>query len=542
MKLSAIIGLLAAAPAALAVWPIPQTFEQGSSNTQAHWINIQTHGATSGIVNRAIERYRTIINNEKFLAPVDYNRGVLATSGTFGGLTVSVESTNEQLTLDTDESYTLDVPVTGQATLKAKTPFGAVRGLETFSQLVSANGATKAIVNTPVHIEDAPKFVHRGLLFDTARNFYSLASIFRTLDAMAYNKMNVLHWHIVDAQSWPVESKTYPELQKNGAYGPDMTYSYNDVQRVIAYARDRGIRVIPEFDVPGHTYIVGQAHPELMSCLNKQPGWDQYAAEPPSGQLNIAKPESVAFTNKLIDEYAKLFPDEVFHIGGDEVNRQCWEEDPDVKAYLSAHPGETVESLLASWYAQVHAHLDSTGKSAYTWEETLFKSNFTPSPNTIMQVWLEHASVEKATAQGYRVVSSNYDSYYLDCGHGAWLPNFDGNSWCDPFKSWMHVYNYDVTANITDPEQLKLIMGTEVAAWSEQIDETVIDPRLWPRAAAMAETAWSGKTDASGHVRTTDEVASRLHEQRFRMVARGISAEPMQPLWCARNPGMCNLP
>ncbi|KAJ1826160.1 Glucosamine-6-phosphate isomerase (Glucosamine-6-phosphate deaminase) (GNPDA) (GlcN6P deaminase), partial [Coemansia sp. RSA 2708] len=330
--------------------------------------------------------------------------------GTFGGLTVSVESTNEQLTLDTDESYTLDVPVTGQATLKAKTPFGAVRGLETFSQLVSANGATKAIVNTPVHIEDAPKFVHRGLLFDTARNFYSLASIFRTLDAMAYNKMNVLHWHIVDAQSWPVESKTYPELQKNGAYGPDMTYSYNDVQRVIAYARDRGIRVIPEFDVPGHTYIVGQAHPELMSCLNKQPGWDQYAAEPPSGQLNIAKPESVAFTNKLIDEYAKLFPDEVFHIGGDEVNRQCWEEDPDVKAYLSAHPGETVESLLASWYAQVHAHLDATGKSAYTWEETLFKSNFTPSPNTIMQVWLEHASVEKATAQGYRVVSSNYDS------------------------------------------------------------------------------------------------------------------------------------
>ncbi|KAJ1826311.1 hypothetical protein LPJ70_007782, partial [Coemansia sp. RSA 2708] len=102
MKLSAIIGLLAAAPAALAVWPIPRTFEQGSSNTQAHWINIQTHGATSGIVNRAIERYRTIINNEKFLAPVDYNRGVLATSGTFGGLTVSVESTNEQLTLDTD--------------------------------------------------------------------------------------------------------------------------------------------------------------------------------------------------------------------------------------------------------------------------------------------------------------------------------------------------------------------------------------------------------------------------------------------------------
>ncbi|KAJ2399513.1 hypothetical protein GGI10_006390, partial [Coemansia sp. RSA 2530] len=108
--------------------------------------------------------------------------------------------------------------------------------------------------------------------------------------------------------------------------------------------------------------------------------------------------------------------------------------------------------------------------------------------------------------------------------------------------TWMHVYNYDVAANITDPAQKKLILGTEVALWSEQSDEHVIDARLWPRASAMAETAWSGKSDASGRVRTTGEVASRLHEQRYRMVGRGIEAEPMQPLWCARNPGACNLP
>ncbi|KAJ2818594.1 Glucosamine-6-phosphate isomerase (Glucosamine-6-phosphate deaminase) (GNPDA) (GlcN6P deaminase) [Coemansia erecta] len=542
MKLTALIGLLAAAPAALAVWPIPQTFEQGTSNTQVYSANIHVKGAASGVVNRAVERYRELISRERFLAPVDYKRGVLATGGTFGGLVVSVSSSDESLGLDTDESYTLDVPVSGPAKLTAATPYGVVRGLESFSQLITANGGDKVITNTPIHIEDAPKFVHRAILFDTARNFYSMASIFRTLDAMSYNKMNVLHWHVVDAQSWPIESKTYPELQRKGAYGPDMMYSYNDVKNVIAYARDRGIRVIPEFDVPGHTYIVSEAHPKLMSCTNKLPNWDKYAAEPPSGQLNIAKPATVKFTKKLIDEYGQLFPDEVFHIGGDEVNRNCWSEDPDVIAHLAANPGSTVESLLADWYSQVHAHLDATGKNAYTWEETLFKSEFQPSNTTIIQAWLEHASVEKAVAQGYRVVSSSYDSYYLDCGHGAWLPNFDGNSWCDPFKSWMHVYNYDVTANITDPKQLALIMGTEVAAWSEQIDETVIDSKLWPRAAAMAETAWSGKSDATGHVRTTDEVASRLHEQRFRMVGRGINAEPMQPLWCARNPGSCNLP
>ncbi|KAJ2648631.1 Glucosamine-6-phosphate isomerase (Glucosamine-6-phosphate deaminase) (GNPDA) (GlcN6P deaminase) [Coemansia sp. RSA 1250] len=542
MKVSAIIGLLAAVPSALAVWPIPQTFDQGTSNTKAHWVSIHPQGKTSAIVNRAIQRYNTIVNNENFLAPVDYNRGTLQTSGTFTGLAVSVDSTDETLSMSTDESYTLDVPVSGKATLNAKTPYGALRGLETFSQLVTANGPTKAIANTPIHIEDAPKYVHRGLLFDTARNFYSLESIFRTLDAMSFNKMNVLHWHVVDSQSWPIESKTFPELQAKGAYSKSMSYSYNDVQQVVAYARDRGIRVIPEFDVPGHTYIVGLAHPELMSCMNKQPNWDNYAAEPPSGQLNIAKPETIEFTNKIIDEYTKLFPDEVFHVGGDEVNRNCWTEDADVQAYLAAHPDESVETLLASWYGKVHDHLETTGKQGYTWEETLFHSEYKPNNQTILQVWIDHASVDKATAQGYRVVSSAYDAYYLDCGHGAWLSNFDGNSWCDPFKTWMHVYNYDVTANITSAEQLDLILGTEVAAWSEQIDETVIDSRLWPRAAAMAETAWSGKSDSTGHVRTTAEVASRLHEQRYRMVGRGIGAEPMQPLWCARNPGACNLP
>ncbi|ORX70003.1 glycoside hydrolase family 20 protein [Linderina pennispora] len=429
------------------------------------------------------------------------------------------------------------------ASLKAKTPFGALRGLETFSQLVVANGQSRAIQKTPLHIEDRPFFPHRGILFDTSRNFYSVESILRTLDAMSYNKMNVFHWHIVDAQSWPVESKTFPELQKKGAYAADMTYSYADVKRIIQYAKERGIRVIPEFDVPGHTYIVGEVFPELMSCMNMQPNWDQYAAEPPSGQLNIAKPETVEFTNKLFKEYTELFTDNVFHLGGDEVNRKCWNEDPDVQKYLAAHPGEDVESLLVKWYAQVHDYLGSLNRTAFTWEETLFHSNYTPPMDTIVQTWIDEQSIPKTVAKGYRSIASPANYYYLDCGHGAWLSNWAaGNSWCDPFKTWMKIYSFDPLANITDPAQQKLVTGAEVAMWSEQSDEITIDKYLWPRAAAMAETAWSGKKDATGRVRTTEEVASRLHEQRFRMVGRGIGAEPMQPLWCARNPGHCNFP
>ncbi|KAJ1817426.1 Glucosamine-6-phosphate isomerase (Glucosamine-6-phosphate deaminase) (GNPDA) (GlcN6P deaminase), partial [Coemansia sp. RSA 2599] len=404
-------------------------------------------------------------------------------------------------------------------TLEAKTPYGVIRGLETFSQLVFANGDDgKVIRNTPIHIEDAPAFAHRGVLLDTARNYFSVDSINRVLDAMSYNKLNVLHWHIVDAQSWPVESKKHPELQEKGSYGPDMRYSYGDVEGVIAYAKERGIRVIPEFDVPGHTYVVGLAFPELVSCMNKQPNWDDYAAEPPSGQLNIAKPESINFTKEIFDEYAELFSDNVFHLGGDEVNRACWTEDPDVKKYLEDNPKEDIESLLVDWYEKVHEHLGDLGKTAMTWEETLFHSNYTLPKGTIVQTWIDEQSIPNTVAKGYRSIASPASSYYLDCGHGAWLSNWDGDSWCDPFKTWMHVYNFDPLANITDADEQKLVLGAEVAVWAEQTDEIVIDQRLWPRASAMAETAWSGKKDAEGQVRTTEQVASRLQEQRFRMI------------------------
>ncbi|KAJ2777402.1 Glucosamine-6-phosphate isomerase (Glucosamine-6-phosphate deaminase) (GNPDA) (GlcN6P deaminase) [Coemansia interrupta] len=542
MKLTS-LSILGLIPCVLgSVWPIPAVFNTGNSSTAAPHPSINPGYTTSSILTGAVARYAAIIAGETFTGPSDYKTKAPATSGSLNGLTVSVESTDETLSLETDESYILDVPTNGQGTLKAKTVYGALRGLETFSQLLETFEGKRVIRKTPIHIEDKPVLAHRGISLDTARNFYPVKALERTLDAMSYNKMNVLHWHIVDAQSWPVQSLTSPDLTKNGAYSPSMTYSYDDVKQIIQYGRERGIRIIPEFDIPGHTYIVGNTYPDIMSCLNKQPNWDHFAAEPPSGQLNIAKPKATDFAIEIINEYGRLFSDNVFHLGGDEVNRNCWSEDPDVIAYLADHPGETVETLLVAFYTKVHNAVNALGKASMSWEETLFHSEYVPPKDTIIQTWIDEQSIPSTVAKGYRSIASPASSYYLDCGHGAWLSNFDGNSWCDPFKTWMHIYNFDAFANVTDPEQRKLVIGAEVALWSEQSDETVIDARLWPRAAAMAETAWSGKADASGHVRTTAEVADRLHNQRFRMVGRGIGAEPMQPLWCARNPGACNLP
>ncbi|KAJ2746362.1 Glucosamine-6-phosphate isomerase (Glucosamine-6-phosphate deaminase) (GNPDA) (GlcN6P deaminase) [Coemansia sp. BCRC 34301] len=538
MKIRVVLAVLGMLHLAMgSVWPIPAVYTNGTANTAAYNAHITAWYTTSATLNAAVRRYNLIIDNEAFTPPADYNKEAPNPEGNLMGLSVSVDNGDETLSLDTDESYTLDVPTSGVAKLKANTVYGALRGMETYSQLLVYNGGFRYIKNTPIHIEDRPTLKHRGVLLDTARNYYPVSDIKRTLDAMSFNKLNIFHWHIVDSQSWPVESKMFPELQSKGAYSANMRYSYEDVQDIVEYAQVRGIRVIPEFDMPGHTYAVGLSKPELMSCLNKQPGWDKFAAEPPSGQLNIAKPAATEFALDIVNEYAQLFPDNVFHLGGDEVNLSCWKEDPDVKEYLEANPEESVESLLVGFYDKVHSIVENLNRTGMTWEETLFHTNYTPPKSTIIQAWIDEASVAKTVAKGYRSIASPASAYYLDCGHGAWLSNVDGNSWCDPFKTWMHIYNFDPMANITDSEQRKLVIGAEVALWSEQSDPAVLDARLWPRAAAMAETSWSGKTDASGRVRTTKDAAARLHNQRFRMLKRGIMAEPLQPLWCARHPG-----
>ncbi|KAJ2140370.1 Glucosamine-6-phosphate isomerase (Glucosamine-6-phosphate deaminase) (GNPDA) (GlcN6P deaminase) [Coemansia sp. RSA 678] len=536
----ALLGMLSCAAAF--PWPYPAQFDHSNCTIKADSPTIVAKNSGSALLNSAISRYTAIIAKERFWPPADYKLKKPETTGTLGKLLVEVATDSEDLNMETDESYTLDIPAGGDATLKANTVYGAMRGLETFSQLLATIDGQRVVRGTPLHIEDRPALAHRGISLDTARNYYPVSDLKRTLDAMSYNKMNVLHWHVVDAQSWPIESKTYPELQTNGAYSVDMRYSYKDVGDIIQYGRERGIRIIPEFDIPGHTFIVGQTLPKIMSCLDKQPGWDKYAAEPPSGQLNIAKPEASEFAIELINEYSKLFTDDVFHLGGDEVNRNCWAEDPDVIEYISSHANATVETLLADFYTQVHNAVAKQKKIGMSWEETLFHSEYAPPKDTLIQAWIDEQSIPKTVAKGYRSIASPASSYYLDCGHGAWLSNLDGNSWCDPFKSWVHVYNFDPWANVTDPEQQKLIVGAEVALWSEQSDTVTLDKYLWPRAAAMAEVAWSSKTDSTGHVRTTQEVVQRLHDQRFRMVGRGIGAEPLQPLWCARNPGHCLLP
>ncbi|ORY04213.1 N-acetylhexosaminidase [Basidiobolus meristosporus CBS 931.73] len=542
------------------VWPLPEKMEIGESIlTVRHGFDIDIE-AKSGrdILRRAVKRYKKIIFNTgeygDLLHPVTKTVFPTPTPNVpihepipeakttrIKGLVIRVNGKNTDLNIETDESYKLDVPADGsEAVIEAETVYGALRGLESFSQLVhwSSDVNQHRIPMAPVKIEDKPAFPHRGFLIDTSRNYLPIADdIKRILDGMSYNKLNIFHWHVIDQHSFPLMTKTYPELAIHGAYTKKWIYDEDDVREIVRYAKDRAIRVIPEFDIPGHAYSWGLAMPDIVNCMNMQPDWDTYAAEPNSGQLDIINPKTDEVVQNFLKEVAQWFDDDFIHIGGDEVNMKCWEITPGYPEYLEKH-NKTMEDVLLDFVIKTHNWVRDNKKIPITWQEALTSHNISMEKDVAVQVWLSPADAIDVVRAGHRVISSSYERWYLDCGHGGWISDNEGNSWCDPHKSWQKAYNYDITANMT-AEEAKLVIGGEAPAWAEQIDTTNIDRTLWPRGAAVAEVLWSGIKLEDGTYRKTGDVFPRIHEQRARMVDRGIRAVPLQPLWCARNPRNC---
>jgi hexosaminidase len=252
-------------------------------------------------------------------------------------------------------------------------------------------------------------------MIDSARNFLPEADILTTIDGLSYNKMNVLHWHLSDSQSFPFVSQTYPEMSKAGAYEPSMTYPPDSVARIVSHALARGVRVIPEFDVPGHAYAGYDAIPgNLTVCGNHQP-WTDTCVEPPCGQLDITHPGAAKVYDGLLGDIAALFPDEYVHTGGDEVQYKCWNSSDTMRAYVQSHYGDLSEaSWTKLWNVFQAQMLESTSKRQRTviqWEGA-FKSGLAMGPKTTVQAWLGPAAIASATKAGHQVIASEYNYWY----------------------------------------------------------------------------------------------------------------------------------
>ena len=398
--------------------------------------------------------------------------------------------------LGEDESYTLDIDSTHIA-LHAQTDIGALRGLETLLQLAQPDGP--AFLFPAVHIEDAPRFPWRGLMLDCGRHFLPVDVIYRTLDGMAAVKLNLLHWHLSEDQGFRVESRIFPRLQGLGSNG--LYYTQQQVRDVVAYAAARGIRVVPEFDMPGHStsWLVG--YPSLGSA----PG--PYSVQTIFGvhdaALDPTRESTYTFLDAFLGEMARLFPDAYMHIGGDESNGKQWTANPHIQAFMHTHGVKTSAELQAYFNARIEKILAKYHKRMVGWDEIL-------SPNlprdAVIQNWHGTEFLINAAKQGHSGIYSH--AYYLDHMYTAAEVFL-----ADPIPAGPIPANSDLT-----PEQSKLILGGEACMWGEHISPLTIDSRIWPRAAAVAERFWSPASD-----RDVDDMYRRLAVESLRLDAEGLT-------------------
>ena len=423
-------------------------------------LRVSLDGAQDPLLQRAAERmiYRL---EERTAIRLD---GSLADQGA-GLIQILVADHSLQRPAEgMDESYTLDIQ-NNAVRLSAQTDFGAICGMETILQLLDSNSTGYFL--PAVHISDEPRFPWRGLMLDPGRHFLPVANVLRTLDAMAAVKMNVLHLHLTEDQGFRIESKRFPKLQQLGSEGK--YYTQDEIRQIVQYATDRGIRVVPEFDMPGHTtsWLVG--YPELAS----KPG--PYQVEHGTGVFNPALNPTLEsiyqFLDTFLGEMSALFPDEYIHIGGDESNGEDWRGNPEIVRFMREHHMQSAKELQAYFNSRVEKILAKYHRRMVGWDEILQPD--LPS-DVVVQNWHGIEFLVQGARSGHRGILSQ--PFYLDHHYSA-----EQMYAVDPIPS-----NSDLT-----PAQQKLILGGEACMWGEQVDHNTVDSRIWPRTAALAERLWS---------------------------------------------------
>lgn len=406
--------------------------------------------------------------------------------------------------LGEDESYHLQVTSSG-IQLHAKNPLGVLRGLQTVLQLVTVTPQGYAL--PAVTIEDTPRFSWRGLMIDTGRHFMPLSVIERNLDGMEAVKLNVFHWHLSDDQGFRAESRTYPLLTEKGSSG--LFYSQAQIKQVIEYARARGIRVVPEFDMPCHTTAWFVGYPDLASAPGPYQVETKWGVFDPA--MDPTRESTFQFLDRFLGEMTALFPDAYFHIGGDECNGKQWSGNTRIQEWMKQHNLKDNAALQAYFTARVQKLVTGHHKITDGWDEVLGPD--TPR-DVVIQSWRGPKSLAAAARQGNRGILSA--GYYIDLNQSA-----ADHYAADPMAG--------DAASLT-PEEKARILGGEAAMWSEYATPENIDSRIWPRTAAIAERLWSPQDvrDVASMYRRLDVVSQRLqYDDLQHLASTGLMLERM---------------
>src|SRR5438309_478779 len=430
----------------------------------------------------------------------------LASDESAATLVVQCDGPGEAIpSLTENESYSLEIS-DKQARMIAPTVVGALRGLETFLQLLQTDKDGYYLPS--VKIQDQPRFPWRGLLIDVGRHYEPVEVLKRNLDAMAAVKLNVFHWHLTEDQGFRVESKKLPKLHALGSDG--LFYTQDQVREIIAFARDRGIRVMPEFDIPGHStsWLVG--YPEIGSA----PG--PYRIERGAGifepALDPTREQTYKFLDTFLGEMAGLFPDAYMHIGGDENEGKQWDRNLQIQAFMKEKGIKDNHALQAYFNQRVLKILQKYHKKMIGWEEILHPDL---PKDAVIHSWRGPASLADAARKGYNGILSA--GYYIDL----------------MFPASQHYLADPIPPDTTlTAEEAKRVLGGEATMWGEWVSPETIDSRIWPRTAAIAERLWSPRnvTDVDDMYRRLSVISRQLeelglaHEKNYDMLLRRLAA------------------
>jgi hexosaminidase len=499
---SAARALEMTAPSQLSLMPVPESVEIRTGRlpiTGSFSVAIKNH--TDERLRAGISRMLTRLAGRTVLS---FSPEVSADEST-ATLVIQCDQAGEIVpSLSENESYSLEV-TDKQARLVAPTVVGALRGLETFLQLLQ--GDRDGYYLPGIKIQDQPRFPWRGLLIDVGRHYEPMEVLKRNLDAMAAVKLNVFHWHLSEDQGFRVESKKFPKLHTLGSDG--LFYTQDQVREIIAYARDRGIRVMPEFDIPGHStsWLVG--YPEIGSA----PG--PYKIERGAGifepALDPTREQTYKFLDAFLGEMAALFPDAYMHIGGDENEGKQWDRNPQIQAFMKEKSIKDNHALQAYFNQRLLKILQKHGKKMIGWEEILHPDL---PKDAVIHSWRGPASLAEAAKKGYNGILSA--GYYIDLMFPA-----SQHYLADPIPE-----NSTLTA-----EEAKHVLGGEATMWGEWVSPETIDSRIWPRTAAIAERLWSPRnvTDVEDMYRRLSVISRQLeelgltHEKNYGMLLRRLA-------------------
>lgn len=473
------------------VWPAPASYISGESTVSVSMDLTFTGDIDNKDVSDAISRYQ-----RWWLFPHLPSLGSKARTADadLTEVQVSIANASAELQLYVDESYQLEVPVSGAIQLTAATQVGFFRGLETLSQLIvfDFDADEYTIALAPWSIDDAPRFPHRQLMIDTSRHFESVHIIKQIMDSASFAKVNTIHWHIVDSQSFPFDAPSHPELAEFGAYSKVERYTDADVAQLVEYARKRGIRVMVEFDTPGHAASWCNGAPDICPSAD--------CPEP----LDPSKNATFDLLTDLFRDTSGgapglgLFPETLMHLGGDEVNTKCWTESESISAWMDEQ-GLDAEGAYLYFVQRVQQIAMDMGREVVGWDEIWDNFGTSLDPRTIIANWRNINSTD-VTSKGYRMLYCPDPLWYLDSLTTNWTRRYLAEP-CDGVAE----------------ENEDLVLGGGGQMWGETADASDVLFTIWPNQAAIAERLWSPRD-----VRNTTAAEPRLEAFRCILMDRGV--------------------